>query len=166
MRSVQSQERAIFMIAPKEVDLKPSRIYDLRQGNYSAGLTQFSDKVLREIELRAAPLTHNYSYFVQHDFKEPARSLGEYAIELLTLGLEFRLYEAAAASTPEWTIRFFPKTLSYAAQDCRDEAGDRSSAHGYDANLFSSRLASSQAASKIEFMRAFGGEFEPVDCVA
>ncbi len=85
-------------------------VYDLRRGGGSSGcfysdVARFSAKLLAEIELRAASLLDSYSRYVQESVGEAARSRGEYAIELLTLGLALRRYEGAAESTPRWVVR-------------------------------------------------------------
>ncbi len=92
-----------------ELDLIPDLIYDLRlipaapDGFYS-DVTAFSDKLLAESELLAGAVIRGYGHFVQTSLGEPPRSQGEYAIELLTLGLALRRYESAARTTPRWAV--------------------------------------------------------------
>ena len=64
------------------------------------------DQLLAEIELHARPAISDYGYFAQTELKEAPRSKGEYAIELLTLGMALKLYAGAAGSTPGWAVRW------------------------------------------------------------
>ena len=87
----------------------PDLVYDLRSkagssDDYYADAAAFSDKLLAEIDLRAGAAIRSYSRHVQVDLREPARSLGEYSIELLTLGLALRRYAGAAQTTPAWAV--------------------------------------------------------------
>jgi len=82
-------------------------IYDLRRGNLcsdsfyeeSAGLC---DRLLARVDRRAGVLLDGYSQHVQEFLAEPPRSRGEYAIELLALGMVLRRYESGAQNTPPW----------------------------------------------------------------
>jgi uncharacterized protein len=83
----------------------PELIYDLRlKGAHSDGyfsdVAAFSSRVLAEIELQAAEALDAYSKHVTEHLREAPRSRGEYAIELLTLGMVLRLYGEMAAGTP------------------------------------------------------------------
>jgi len=94
--------------------LVPGLVYDLRlSGGSSDGyyddVSRFSDQLLAEIELHARHAISGYGYFAQSELKEPARSSGEYAIELLTLGMALKLYAGAAGSTPKWAVRWARK---------------------------------------------------------
>jgi hypothetical protein len=60
--------------------------------------------LLAETELRAAADVRAYCDFVQSALREPSRSLGEYSIELLTLGLLLSRYSRAAEASPAWAI--------------------------------------------------------------
>src|SRR5271157_2107265 len=87
----------------------PEHIYDLRRGNrcsdgFYAEVSQFADRLLPEIERRAGPLLDGYSRHVQQFLAEPPRSRGEYAIELLTLGMALEVYEGAAQETSRWVV--------------------------------------------------------------
>lgn len=87
----------------------PDLVYDLRQTDGSSDgfyvdVARFSDEVLDGIELRAAAALDGYTRHVQDFLREPPRSRGEYAIELLTLGLALRRYGDAAESTPAWVV--------------------------------------------------------------
>jgi hypothetical protein len=85
------------------------RVYDLRLGHatsdaYYADVARFADKLLDEIHLRVPALIDGYSRHMQTTLLEPARSYGEYAIDLLTLGIVQRRYAGAAEDTPDWAI--------------------------------------------------------------
>ena len=87
----------------------PNLVYDLRLQDgrsdvFYAGVARFSNEVLAEIDLRAGTALHGYSQYVQDHLKEAPRSLGEYSIEYLTLGLALSKYAGAAESTPNWVI--------------------------------------------------------------
>jgi hypothetical protein len=89
----------------------PDLVYDLRvSGSCSDGyyddVSRFSDQLLAEIELRARDAISGYGYFAETELKESQRSKGEYAIELLTLGMALKLYAGAAGSTPAWAVRW------------------------------------------------------------
>jgi hypothetical protein len=84
-------------------------IYDLRGNNlhgegYSIDVEKFADRVLVEVEDRAGSSIAGYAAFVQTELKEPSRTLGEYSIELLTLGLALQRYAEAAERTPLWLV--------------------------------------------------------------
>jgi len=84
-------------------------VYDLRSKDgdardYCADVGRFSDEVLGGIELRAAKALDGYSHHVQEFLRELPRSRGEYAIELLLLGLALRRYGSTAESTPRWAV--------------------------------------------------------------
>jgi hypothetical protein len=84
-------------------------VYDLRIDGCSdksyEDAARFSDRLLAEIDLCAATATHAYSEYVRAQRQEPPRSLGEYAIDLLTLGLVVRRYGRAAEDSPAWAIK-------------------------------------------------------------
>jgi hypothetical protein len=82
-------------------------VYNLRLANGSsdgfyAQVARFSDDVLAGIEERAAGALEGYTRHVKEFLREPERSRGEYAVELLTLGQALRRYGGAAESTPGW----------------------------------------------------------------
>jgi hypothetical protein len=86
-----------------------AHVYDLRRGNncsdaFYASLPAFADQTVAAIERRAAPLLDGYSRHVQTFLREEPRSRGEYALELLTLGMTVSRYEAIAQKTPAWVI--------------------------------------------------------------
>jgi len=84
-------------------------VYDLRidgessQGFY-ADVAGFSSRVVAEIERCASAALDGYSRYVTSDRREAPRSRGEYALELLTVGMAIRLYGELAASTPGWVV--------------------------------------------------------------
>lgn len=100
-------------IEQKEVESveapRPRRVYDLRLGlegsdAYYVDVARFGDKLLDETHLRIPDLIENYSRHMQKILLEPPRSYGEYAIDLLTLGVVQRRYADAAEDTPGWAI--------------------------------------------------------------
>lgn len=87
----------------------PDPIYDLRltqpgSDGFYADVARFSHKLLAETELRAMVQLREYSDYAQFTLHEPPRTLGEYSIELLTLGLAFSRYGRAAEATPNWAV--------------------------------------------------------------
>jgi hypothetical protein len=89
----------------------PDLVYDLRKtdgcsdGFYNE-VSRFSDRLLAEIESHAEQAIRGFSEYAQSDLKEPPRSEGEYAIELLTLGMALKLYAGAARSTSGRAVRW------------------------------------------------------------
>jgi hypothetical protein len=86
-----------------------AHVYDLRRGNtcsdaFYAVLPAFADQTITAIERRAAPLLDGYSRHVQTFLGEEPRSRGEYALELLTLGMTVSRYETTARKTHAWII--------------------------------------------------------------
>jgi len=84
-------------------------VYDLRAGDarsdgFYLAAADFSDKLLAMVDLRAGDALRRYGHYVQEVRKEPARSLGEYSIELLTLSLAFARYGEAAECAPGWVV--------------------------------------------------------------
>jgi hypothetical protein len=84
-------------------------IYDLRlkesdSSGFYADVSEFSDKMLAEKELRAGAAFGDYSRYVQDELREAPSSLGEYSFELLTFGQALRRYGSAAESTPAWVV--------------------------------------------------------------
>jgi len=87
----------------------PELVYDLRLADscsdgFYEDVAQFADQLLAEIEGRAGDLLEGYTRYVQEFLREAGRSRGEYAIELLTLGVSLRQYGGAAESTPGWVV--------------------------------------------------------------
>jgi hypothetical protein len=76
-------------------------IYDLRanHGACSTDVAEFSTRFLAEAETRAGALLDGYTGHLRASASEPPRSRGEYAIDLLMLGLFLQLYGDAAAHT-------------------------------------------------------------------
>jgi uncharacterized protein len=94
---------------PVGISRKPNLIYDLRRGSgdsntYYADSAEFTNEVLAEIERRAGAHLDGYCRHLQVISEEEMRSRGEYAIELLTLGMILRYYETAAEATPGWVV--------------------------------------------------------------
>ncbi|MGO9335963.1 MAG: DUF116 domain-containing protein [Terracidiphilus sp.] len=80
-------------------------VYDLRRSNGSsdrfyADVAAFSDRLLAHIDLEAGATVRAYAQYVQSELNESPRTLGDYSIELLTLGLAFAVYLGAAENTP------------------------------------------------------------------
>ena len=84
-------------------------VYDLRINSESSqpfypDVAAFSSRVVAEIERRAAVALNGYSRHVTYTLHEAPRSRGEYALELLTVGMAIRLYGERAASTSAWVV--------------------------------------------------------------
>jgi uncharacterized protein len=84
-------------------------VYDLRIEGHSserfyADVAIFSVQVVAEIDRRAGAALDGYTRYVTAFLREAPRSRGEYALELLTLGMAARLYGRVAATTPAWVI--------------------------------------------------------------
>jgi hypothetical protein len=60
--------------------------------------------VLAGIEVRAGITLESYRGYAQAELREAPRSHGEYAMEVLTLGMALARYLGAAESTPRWQI--------------------------------------------------------------
>jgi hypothetical protein len=86
-------------------------VYDLRRGNHNSDgfydqVGSFSDEILAIVDARAGSLLDHYSRHAQEFLCETPRSRGEYAIDLLTLGMALRRYEGAAQITSRWIVEF------------------------------------------------------------
>jgi len=84
-------------------------VYDLRRVEstsdaYYVEVARFADAVVEGIELRAGPLLRSYRQHVTETLREDERSGGEYALDLLTLGLALTRYLGAAENTPGWVM--------------------------------------------------------------
>jgi uncharacterized protein len=87
----------------------PDHVYDLRRGNrcsdaFYAEVESFCDELLARVERRAGVVIDGYTWHVKEFLAEAPRSRGEYAIELLTLGMAVHQYENAAQKTPNWAV--------------------------------------------------------------
>ena len=87
----------------------PGLVYDLRgtestSAGYYSDISWFADVVLAGIEVRAGATLEAYCRFVQGELHEAPRSHGEYAMELLTLGMALGRYLGAAEATPQGVI--------------------------------------------------------------
>jgi len=84
-------------------------VYDLRSGGRSDEFYlrcgRLTDRVLAETEKKAGRLIAEFSRYLKEEMKETARSEGEYALDLLLLGLLSRRYGDAACRTPLWAVR-------------------------------------------------------------
>src|SRR5215469_2056471 len=94
-------------VAPHKVAEQAPRdsVYDLRLDGPSSDRFYFdvvalSLRVLAEMNSRASAALDGYTQYVTAVLREPLRSRGEYALELLTVGMAIRLYGRVAASTP------------------------------------------------------------------
>jgi hypothetical protein len=94
--------------APMPYDL---RLPGGRSDQYYADTARFADLFLDEAELRAATLLDGYGRHVQEVLREAPRSRGEYAVELLMLGLALQLYGGAAESAPGWAVELTRELL-------------------------------------------------------
>ena len=115
-------------IAPSK--FSPDLVYDLRlasdcSDSFYADVSQFSDQLLNEIDLRAGQAVFTYGHYAQSELKEPPRSLGEYSIEFLTLGMALKLYAGAACTTPGWVVRGVSWTFPVAPTKGAHEACGR-----------------------------------------
>ena len=102
--------------APEQTppDAATKLIYDLRQPDGSSDrfyddVAAFSDRLLKEIDMRAQAAIRAYSRFVQDQLGEPPRSLGEHSVELLTLGMTLAQYSGGADSAPGWAVELARK---------------------------------------------------------
>ena len=82
-------------------------VYDLRidgqsSGRFYSDVADFSVRVVGEIDARADRALDGYTAYLTQIVRESPRSRGEYALELLTVGMVFRLYDGAAATTAGW----------------------------------------------------------------
>ena len=89
--------------------IREELIYDLRSGRASsdcfyADVHALSSHTVSEVDRRAADALDGYSMYVTSTLREAPRTRGEYALELLTLGMAVRLYEGVAARTPAWVV--------------------------------------------------------------
>jgi uncharacterized protein len=92
-------------------------VYDLRQGErtsdgFYAVVSRFADEAVARVEQRAGTVLDGYERHV-HFLAESPRSRGEYAVELLTLGMALRRYEGAAERTATWVVGL-ARTLTWA----------------------------------------------------
>ncbi len=84
-------------------------VYDLRlvdgcSDGFFANVAGFCDALLEQLERRAAPILDGYSRHVQMKRCEAPRGRGEYALDLLTLGMVLRIYAPRAEKTPQWAV--------------------------------------------------------------
>jgi len=94
--------------APTPYDL---RLPGGRSDQYYADAERFANLFLDEAELRASSLLDGYGRHVQEVLRETPRSRGEYAVELLMLGLLLERYGGAAESSPGWAVELTRELL-------------------------------------------------------
>jgi hypothetical protein len=99
-----ASEEPVALIAPV-VGL----IYDLRLGHeisdeFYEKTARFSEQLLAEIEARGGTFLNRYTPYVQEYLREAPRSRGDYALDLLTLGLALGRYGGAAERSPGWAV--------------------------------------------------------------
>jgi hypothetical protein len=88
---------------------QPDWIYDLRRGELNSDefyqqVAVVVDQLLVEAEFRAGPILDEFSDYLLTSTGQQLRSRGEYALELLTLGMAVKLYASAAAHTPNSVV--------------------------------------------------------------
>ena len=64
--------------------------------NYYHKIEKLSDKVLEHVKIHAGDIINNYREFIINETGEQPRSDGEYAVELLTLGMVWNRYLGAS----------------------------------------------------------------------
>jgi hypothetical protein len=84
--------------------------YDLTLNSHNsdgfyAKLGIFSKEVEDRILAVAEQTLFEYALFIERDLKQPPRSLGEYAVEFLTLGTTWLIYERAAFLSPQAIVK-------------------------------------------------------------
>lgn len=99
MMSVQIQERIFHMIT---YDLKDNESSDM----FYLKLKKFSEDFLECIKPQTQNLVSMYADFIKKYCDEKPRSQGEYAIELLTLGMIINRYSGAAQRTSIIMVQF------------------------------------------------------------
>ncbi len=80
--------------------------YSLRDGQtrsdrYYQDVDAFTDEVLAEAEKRVQPLVEAFQSYLEESDRETPRTFSEYAFELLTLGVLWRVYAGDALGTPQ-----------------------------------------------------------------
>ena len=96
--------------------LDPGYVYDLRRGDGNSDSffiddASFCDELMAKMEGRASSLLDGYTRHVRWDLCEVPRSRGEYALDLLALGMALRVYAPRAEWTPKWAIALALKLL-------------------------------------------------------
>ena len=84
-------------------------VYDLRLGSASSDayyeeIARFSDTTTAEIERQAGTVVDGYRNHILDFLREDERSRGEYALDLLMMGLALGRYLGAAEKTPKWVV--------------------------------------------------------------
>jgi hypothetical protein len=84
-------------------------VYDLRLGNNNSdrffeAAAEFTDRVLIASRRFTGSSIDDYASYVRVELREADRSPGEYALDLLVLGLSLRRYLGAAENTARWAV--------------------------------------------------------------
>ena len=84
-------------------------VYDLRlkdgcSDRFFKDVASFCIGLMAEVERRASSTLDGYRRHVQLDLCEAPRSRGEYALDLLTLGMALNIYACKAERTPLWAV--------------------------------------------------------------
>lgn len=80
---------------------------------YYNQIREFSKIVCRYIESRAEHLITEYAFFLNDNQIEALRSRGEYAVELLTLGMTWQRYLGAAQRIPKIILKLMIKLYQW-----------------------------------------------------
>jgi hypothetical protein len=106
---IETKEAAADAVAVWSASGNEGLVYDLRRSEsgsdgYYVAVSEFADALLAGIELRAGTQLASYRRYVLEDLCEAERSHGEYALDLLTLGLALTRYAGAVQHTPGWVV--------------------------------------------------------------
>lgn len=87
----------------------PSLVFDLRSDapssqHFFEELGLFRRQVLTEVDRRAGVLLEGYHDYAVNELCESHRTYGEYAVELLTVGMALHHYGEVSAETPGWIV--------------------------------------------------------------
>ncbi len=87
----------------------PEHVYDLRLSQGCSDLffkdaARFCDELIEEMEQGASSILDAYSHHVRLKLCEAPRSRGEYALDLLTLGMALSIYAPKARRAPPWAV--------------------------------------------------------------
>lgn len=72
---------------------------------YYRDIAHFTDQVLKESEGKVRPIAEEFRNRVSTDQLEPPRTVEEYVLELLMLGLFWRIYSKRAIGAPEFPLK-------------------------------------------------------------
>ena len=84
-------------------------VYDLRpkdgcSDRFFKDVARFCDELTEGIERSASSILNGYSRHVQLNLCEAPRSRGEYALDLLALGMAVSIYAPKTGRTPRWAV--------------------------------------------------------------